>query len=200
MLISFAVEDNRIVKNGEMRLVDLSPLAATGIRSIQFYTENSSGWVEKSLVNGTPQPQENITSLIAFQSYLDQYDIQDIPPVKTLDQVKAEKTTEISTERDNECRSDIDLEVNSMIHTFQADDRSQTLIMGAIVGYDSGATQAPSVWRSSSNVNVNVSIDDIKALAAAIIARTNLAYVKSWALKAQVDAATTIADVDAIKW
>lgn len=183
-----------------MRLVDLSPLAATGIRSIQFYTENSSGWVEKSLVNGTPQPQENITSLIAFQSYLDQYDIQDIPPVKTLDQVKAEKTTEISTERDNECRSDIDLEVNSMIHTFQADDRSQTLIMGAIVGYDSGATQAPSVWRSSSNVNVNVSIDDIKALAAAIIARTNLAYVKSWALKAQVDAATTIADVDAIKW
>lgn len=83
---------------------------------------------------------------------------------------------------------------------WQADERSQKLLGDAITLALAGLPLPP-VWRDSLNNNMTLnSVADLVAVAGAMAEQTNAAYVKSWQLKAQVAAATTAAEVDAISW
>lgn len=81
---------------------------------------------------------------------------------------------------------------------WQANPVSQDLLNKAIVMAQSGLP-LPSVWRDSSNNNMEITtVADLLAIAGAIAQQTQDAYAWSWAKKAAVEAATTIAAVDAI--
>jgi hypothetical protein len=53
-------------------------------------------------------------------------------------------------------------------------------------------------WRLKTNVAVIISSEDFKQIALDLIAHMENVYQESWALKAQIDSATTIAEVDAL--
>jgi hypothetical protein len=55
-------------------------------------------------------------------------------------------------------------------------------------------------WRTKDNQNIPMTLPDLAALAATMMQAGNAAYVKSWQLKAQLDAATTEAEILAVEW
>jgi len=110
------------------------------------------------------------------------------------------KKQQIDDWRDAACVSNVSVTLGGAAHQFQADQRSQALISGAIVGAVAGISAPPSIWRSVDNINVPITIADLKAIGLAMVDQTNVAYEHSWALKAAVDAAATQADLDAIVW
>lgn len=116
----------------------------------------------------------------------------------TLD--KAPKKLQIEGWRDLACIANVSVTIGGIAYQFQADQRSQSLVSGAIVGVVAGISTPPVTWRSANNVDVPIAIGDLKAIGLALVNQTNTAYAHSWALKAQVDAATNQAQLDAIIW
>ncbi len=109
---------------------------------------------------------------------------------------KAAKKAEIEQRRDAACFSN----VSSLGRAWQADTRSQDLLNKAISLAGLGLP-LPSVWRDAANNDMDVnSITDLLQIAGAMAYQTQKAYGISWTLKAQVDAATTTEEIEAITW
>jgi len=123
----------------------------------------------------------------------------DRPPPPFADLADAKKS-QINNWRDAACNADVSVTLSGTAHQFQSDQRSQSLISGAVLGVMAGISPPPSVWRSADNVNVAITLDDLKAIGLAMVTQTNAAYLHSWELKALVDAATTQPELDAINW
>ena len=81
---------------------------------------------------------------------------------------------------------------------WQADSISQSLLSQAILLAQIQAAPVPPTWRTLDNQDISVTLDDLKAIAFAIAAQTQLAYSRSWELKALVASATTIDELNAI--
>ena len=118
------------------------------------------------------------------------------PAAKTLAETKQAKRFEIERARD--------LSVNANVTThgrqWQADERSQKLLSSAITLASSGLP-LPAQWRDAANVNMPITaLSDLLAIAGAMATQTQNAYSKSWIKKAEIDAATTITQVEAITW
>jgi len=114
-----------------------------------------------------------------------------------LDELKNIKRAEIRAARDAACYAP----VSALGHVFQADARSQELLGGVINLAQLPGFPLPTVWRSLDDVNVPISsLTDLVTIGGALAAQTQAAYAKSWQLKAAVDAATTNAEIEAIKW
>ena len=79
----------------------------------------------------------------------------------TLEEAKASKKTEIEEARNKACF----IPVSAIGHTWQVDTRSQTLLSSAILLAQIGATPVPPTWRSIDNVDVPVTLDDLKTIA-----------------------------------
>lgn len=90
--------------------------------------------------------------------------------------------------------------VSALGYTWQADTLSQTLLTSAILLAQIGAAPVPPTWRTLDNIDVSVSLDDLKTIAGAMAAQTQYAYSTSWNLKARVDAATTAEELASIVW
>lgn len=120
-----------------------------------------------------------------------------VPPrYATLTDARNGKNAEIEAARDAACTAN----VSALGHAWQADARSQQLLGAAITLAQSGLP-LPSVWRDAANADMPVTaLSDLLAIAGAIATQTQTAYQHSWALKAQVAAAPTIAQVTAIVW
>lgn len=116
------------------------------------------------------------------------------PPA--LPDTKVAKLIELESMRDAACYANI----TANGHVWQADKRSQELLSSAITLAQAGLPLPP-VWRSADNVNVPVtSVADLLAIAGPIATRTLMAYNTSWELKAQVEAATAVDQVQAVQW
>ena len=122
------------------------------------------------------------------------------PHIHTLDELKALKKVGIEMARDAACVANVNTAIADVTHTWQADSRSQQLLSNAVLLASAGITPCPPVWRTQDNVDVAVTIADLAAIVQTIAAQTQNAYVKSWQLKAQVDAAAIEAEVDVIVW
>lgn len=119
-----------------------------------------------------------------------------VKPGPSLSEIKAARAASVERSRDAACYAD----VAASGHTWQADPRSQELLSNAIRRGRAGKP-LPSKWRDRDNVDMPVaSVADLEAIEDAIAAQTLAAYEKSWALKAQIDAATTAAEVEAVQW
>lgn len=120
----------------------------------------------------------------------------DAEPTAPLPNVKAAKVREIETARDAACA----LDVTALGTQWQADDRSQKLLSSAITLASAGLP-LPSVWRDSLNNDLAItSISQLLAIAGAMAVQTQAAYAKSWTLKAQVNAASDVATINAVVW
>lgn len=114
----------------------------------------------------------------------------------TLDEVKAVRRFAVEGNRDIEIAKN----VTAHARPWQADRRSQELL-GQAISLAQAGLPLPAAWRDANNSNMTIStIADLLAIAGAIAAQTQTAYAKSWDLKAQIDAATTTAEVEAIIW
>lgn len=86
-------------------------------------------------------------------------------------------------------------------HLFQSDPASIRNITGVLAIVTAGVPLPQGfAWRTADNVDVPFSNADVVALAATIQQAGWQAYQKSWALKAQIDAAQTVKQVGAIVW
>lgn len=85
--------------------------------------------------------------------------------------------------------------------TFEADATSQTYLMQTTQGYAlAGATPSGFYWVAADNTQVAFTLADLQGLYQAILAHGWAAFQKRQALKASIDAATTVAAVQAIIW
>lgn len=86
-------------------------------------------------------------------------------------------------------------------HVFDSDARSQTNIIGTANAVGAGIPLPESfAWRTKANENVPMDGPGIIALGAALLQHVNAQYAVSWQLKADIEAATTPEQLDAIRW
>lgn len=176
--------------DGEAREIDLSFLT---VRLVKW--NGTSGIINAvGMFNAIP-----ITDFSPFQQYVDAWDaLTPAVPVPTLGELKVAKRSQIDTWRDAACVVNVSNAVGGITYWWQADARSQGLISNVITLADSSVRPAPPIWRTADNINVPITLTDIKNIAAVIANQTDLAYVHSWALKAQANAATTEDQLNAI--
>jgi hypothetical protein len=118
--------------------------------------------------------------------------------VPALAEAAAVKLLEIQAWRDASCSANVTVPVSNVPYSWQADKRSQDLLSNSVSMVSGGVIPCPTVWRSADNINVLVGIQDLKNICAAIALQTSTAYAKSWALKAQVAACTSVSQITAI--
>lgn len=109
-----------------------------------------------------------------------------------LPEAKAAKLAQIERDRDEQATAS----VNVHGRTWQADERSQKLLSGAIqLHYLTG--YLPALWRDEGNQNMALSdVGQLVAIAAAIAQQTDAAYSTSWVRKAALEAAQTVEEVN----
>jgi len=122
------------------------------------------------------------------------------PYEPTLVSIKASKRAQIEQWRDDVCTGGVSAKVGNAVHSWQSDSRSQAILGNCITLASTGAIPCPAVWRTADNVNVSVTLDDLKLIAGTIAYVTQQAFSHSWDLKGLLDASTTQAEVDAITW
>lgn len=169
--------------------------SAPNLHAIQW--GGASGAIETT--NGK---QHVSTDMADVQPYIDAYNAEVariaaiVATPLPLADVKAAKLREIEAARDAATY----LDVTAHGTQWQADERSRKLLGDALTIALLGAP-LPLVWRDIFDVNMSVtSITDLAVIAGAMAVQTQAAYAKSWLLKAQVEAATTIPAVEAIVW
>lgn len=85
--------------------------------------------------------------------------------------------------------------------TFWTDQDSQTLLLGATVGYtQAGAVPAGFQWWDATGTPVAMTLAQLQGLYQATVAMINVNFTKKKNLLAQIAAATTVAAVQAITW
>lgn len=88
-----------------------------------------------------------------------------------------------------------------VVATFQADADSQHVLAVSVQGYDmAGAVPSGFFWKASDNTQVAFTLEDLKGLYQAMLARGWVAFQKKTTLKAEIAGATTVAEVQAITW
>ena len=115
-------------------------------------------------------------------------------PVKTLEQLKADKINEFKFIRDNEEVKPIAYNGNS----FDYDDKARDRINSAIIALS--ITGQSIEWTTADNTNVTVTADDLRGIVANVAVRSNELHVKYRELKEQVENCATKEELDSIKW
>lgn len=115
-------------------------------------------------------------------------------PAPSLDELKAQKLTELKTIRDTE--ETMPIEYNGNLFDF--DDKARDRINSAIIALDVNKGQI--AWTTADNTEVMVNADDLRGVIAAVAMRSNELHVKYRQLKEQVEACTTKEQLENIEW
>lgn len=115
-------------------------------------------------------------------------------PERTLEEVKAAKIAELKTERDSREVEPIEYGGNLYDYDSKARDR----ISAAIVALDLQGANADIAWTTADNQDVSVTAADLRAIVAAVAVRSNALHVKYRKAKAQVEAAGSADEVNAV--
>lgn len=117
-------------------------------------------------------------------------------PPKPIHKVKEEKKFDIELKRND----DLLLPVMAHGRTWQADPKSRDLLIQSIVLAKAGLP-LPAVWRDADNKEMPItSIDDLLAIAGAMLEQTRSIYEKSWKKKEAINKAKTNKAVEDIDW
>lgn len=115
-----------------------------------------------------------------------------------LENVKQRKIMELKRQRDT-------AEVAPIAyngHSFDYDDKARERINAAIIALDvqTAQTKATAVidWTTADNQDVKVTADDLRMIIASVANRSNALHVAYRAAKDKVEAATTVAEVEAV--
>lgn len=112
-------------------------------------------------------------------------------PQFTLDELKQQRKneTQISYE------ASLESPIMYMNRTFQADRKSQTTISNVIVSAPIGFETD---WFDIDNIPLHVTLDEIKGLAQAILARGQVLFINKKTIESQIDNATTESELNSI--
>lgn len=111
-----------------------------------------------------------------------------------LQAAKAVATVTITTNRDLRCYAN----VTAYDRPWQADKLSRDLLSATLTIAQAGLPLPPE-WRDADNLGMAItSVGDLLGIAGAMAAQTQAAYTWSWAKRAAVEAATTMAELQAI--
>ena len=119
-------------------------------------------------------------------------------PQKSLEELKLAKRAEINLARDR-ARLEEHAEYNNDI--FDIDETSQSNILAQIkVAELLQNDKATYVYRSKTNQSHLFNVYQLQELGLTIAQKVSEIYMRSWDLKAKIDAAETIKEVNAIEW
>ena len=114
---------------------------------------------------------------------------------EVLNQAKEAKLAEIKSAYETEISADIQY----MGTTFQADKKSQDIIT-KVLAASGGTLPTGFYWLDSSNNKITMTYDDLQGLANAILLRNQQLFDKYQTLKQQISSATTVDELEVIKW
>ena len=119
-------------------------------------------------------------------------------PERTLEEVKAAKIAELKTERDS--REVQPIEYGGNLYDY--DDKARERINAAIIALDMQTAQTKAVasieWTTANNADISVTADDLRCVIAMVAQRSNALHVAYRMAKGKVEAAATVAEVEAI--
>ncbi|WP_419573613.1 DUF4376 domain-containing protein [Phascolarctobacterium succinatutens] len=107
---------------------------------------------------------------------------------------KSAKIAELKAERDSKEVEPITYNGNS----YDYDDKARERINAAIIALDVQGADASIDWTTADNQDVKVTANDLRMVIAMIAQRSNALHVAYRAAKDKVEAATTVAEVDAV--
>lgn len=107
---------------------------------------------------------------------------------------KPAKIAELKAERDSKEVEPITYNGNR----YDYDDKARERINAAIIALDVQGADASIDWTTADNQDVKVTADDLRCVIAAVAQRSNALHVAYRAAKDKVEAATTVAEVEAI--
>lgn len=107
---------------------------------------------------------------------------------------KPSKIAELKAERDTREVEPITYNGNS----YDYDDKARERINAAIIALDVQGADASIDWTTADNADVKVTANDLRMVIAMIAQRSNALHVAYRAAKDKVEAATTVAEVDAV--
>ena len=115
-------------------------------------------------------------------------------PERTLDEVKAAKIAELKAARDTAEVEPITYNGNR----YDYDDKARERINAAIIALDVQGADASIDWTTADNADVKVTANDLRMVIAMVAQRSNALHVAYRAAKDKVEAATTVAAVEAV--
>lgn len=111
---------------------------------------------------------------------------------------KPAKIAELKAERDSKEVEPIEYGGN----LYDYDNKARERINAAIIALDVQTAQTKAVasidWTTADNADISVTADDLRAVVAMVAQRSNALHVAYRVAKAKVEAATTVADVEAV--
>ena len=107
---------------------------------------------------------------------------------------KPAKIAELKAERDAREVEPITYNGNS----YDYDDKARERINAAIIALDVLGTDASIDWTTATNADVKVTADDLRMVITSVAQRSNALHVAYRAAKDKVEAATTVAEVEAV--
>lgn len=107
---------------------------------------------------------------------------------------KPAKIAELKAERDSKEVEPITYNGNS----YDYDDKARERINAAIIALDVQGADASIDWTTADNADVKVTANDLRMVIAMVAQRSNALHVAYRAAKDKVEAATTVAEVDAV--
>lgn len=135
----------------------------------------------------------NETQLATIEDKGEYYECVEIPAPR-LDELKAQKLTELKNIRDTEEVEPISYQGNR----YDYDDKARDRINAAIIALNISGQSIE--WTTADNTNVAVTAQDLRNIIAAVALRSNALHVKYRNLKEQVLACTTAEEVAEIVW
>lgn len=121
-------------------------------------------------------------------------------PEKTLEEVKAEKTSQLDSAF-NAWYNDGATLISSLGFEADSDSRAMQDVNGLVVAAESSATFSETglIFMDANNEGHQVSLEDLKTLQLEIIAAGNAAYQEKWKLRDAINAATSKDELEAIE-
>ena len=154
---------------------------------------------EKNVVNikntDVVEFNENIPKYPTNYKFINGYFVENTDKILSLS--KQAKKQEIESSYNQAIQEPIQVTIGGSVYIFQADNKSQDILSKVIVSAPSTFTTN---WLDINNVPVSVTLDDLKAIAQAILDRGQQLFAKKVQLKQQIEQATTKEEVEVIVW
>ncbi|SEO64673.1 DUF4376 domain-containing protein [Nitrosovibrio sp. Nv6] len=200
MKITIIQDDGLVGVDSVFRTVDLADLDPD-IHAIQFDTGTGTGHIEYDPEAQVRKPNRpvGVTAFRPYQKYVTRWKAAGAPPKRTLAEVKADARRQINSRRDT-------LEAAGFAYlgkTFDSDNRSvQRISVAALAASTALAAGQPwsMDWTAQDNSAITLDAEAMGAMPDALASYALDLHNHAKAKKAEIDACTTIAQVEAIQW
>lgn len=194
--ITIIPSDKNVGVNGRFYSIDLAGIDAD-IHAVQFNDASGVGHIEFN--DGKPNAEIGRAQFAAFTKYVNAWKAADAPPVRTLDEVKADKRQQINGARDTAEQSGFDY-LGKRLDSDQVSVARITVVVQAAQVAIAAGQPFEVTWTAQDNSHLVMDAQQVVGMPIALATNANTLHQRAAQLKAQIDAATTIAEVEAVNW